>query len=103
MAKKCMITGKGAQTGNNVSHANNKTKRRFLPNLQKRTFLSECLGRVELRVSVHGMRTVEKVGGLDAYLMKTPAGKLTDECRTLRRRLEKAETKRGKLETKKAA
>ena len=69
MAKRCQITGKTIMTGNNVSHANNKTRRRFLPNLQHATMHSEILGRrVSLRLSTSAMRTIEKHGGLDLAL-----------------------------------
>ena len=70
MARRCIVTGKGVMTGNNVSHANNKTRRRFLPNLQSVSLLSETLGAtVTLRVSTRGLRTIEHNGGLDAYLV----------------------------------
>ena len=71
MAKRCQITGKGVMSGNNVSHANNRTRRRFLPNLQTTRMHSEVLDRkINLRVSTSAMRTVEKHGGLDAFLMQ---------------------------------
>ena len=71
MARRCELTGKGVMTGNNVSHANNRTRRRFLPNLQQASMLSETLGKtISLRVSASAIRTVEKTGGIDAYLMK---------------------------------
>ena len=67
MARRCAITGKGVQTGNNVSHANNKTRRRFLPNLQDTTLLSDALGQlVRLRLTTHAIRTIEHNGGLDS-------------------------------------
>ncbi len=67
MSRRCAITGKGVQTGNNVSHANNKTRRRFLPNLQDISLFSEALQRmIRVRVSTHGLRTIEHRGGLDA-------------------------------------
>lgn len=91
MARRCAITGKGVQTGNNVSHANNRTRRRFLPNLQETSLISEGLGvAVRMRLSTNGLRTVEHNGGLDAFLMSTPNAKLTDETRRLKRRLIKA-------------
>lgn len=63
MARVCQVTGKGPQVGHNVSHANNKTKRRFLPNLQTRKFWVESENRwVRLRVSTHGLRTIDKLG-----------------------------------------
>jgi len=72
MSRVCELTGKGRQVGNNVSHANNKTKRTFLPNLQNVTLISDALGQsVKLRVSTHGLRSVEHVGGLDNWLLKT--------------------------------
>ena len=68
MSRRCQITGKGVLTGNNVSHANNKTRRRFLPNLQDVSLVSEVLGSaVRIRVSVQGLRTIEHNGGLDAF------------------------------------
>jgi large subunit ribosomal protein L28 len=95
MARRCAITGKGVQTGNNVSHANNKTRRRFLPNLQDTSLLSDALGQlVRLRLTVHAIRTIEHNGGLDAFLLKTPDAKLTDEARRVKRRIEKAAARR---------
>ena len=71
MAKRCEVTGKGVLTGNNVSHANNKTRRRFLPNLQETSLMSEALGRmVRLRLTTNGIRTIEFHGGLDAFLLR---------------------------------
>ena len=72
MSRICELTGKGRQVGNNVSHANNKTKRAFLPNLQNVTLISDALEKgVKLRVSTHGLRSVEHNGGLDNWLLKT--------------------------------
>ena len=80
MAKRCQITGKTVMSGNNVSHANNKTRRRFLPNLQHATMQSEILGRrVSLRLSTSAMRTIEKHGGLDAFLMQARNAELADD------------------------
>jgi large subunit ribosomal protein L28 len=96
MARRCMITGKGVLVGNNVSHANNKTKRRFLPNLQRTSLLSEALGgAVRLRVSANGIRTVEHNGGIDAFLLGTPDRKLTIEARRLKRRVEAAAARKS--------
>lgn len=90
MARICELTGKGRMVGNNVSHANNKTKRTFLPNLQDVTLMSEGLGKsVKLRVSTHGLRSVEHVGGLDNWLVKTSDEKLSDTARKLKRELKK--------------
>jgi large subunit ribosomal protein L28 len=86
MARRCAVTGKGVQTGNNVSHANNKTRRRFLPNMQVVTLLSDTLGRsVRLRVSVHGLRSIEHNGGLDSFLLKARADRLSPEALKLKR------------------
>ena len=89
MTRKCEITGKKVMSGNNVSHANNKSRRTFDVNLQRASFLSESLGSVAMRVSTAGIRTVEKNGGLDAYLKSKPDRKLTIEARRLKRQLEK--------------
>ncbi len=91
MARRCAITGKGVQTGNNVSHANNKTRRRFLPNLQVTSLMSEGLGgAVRLRLSANGLRTVEHNGGLDAFLLSTPDTRLPADALRVKRRLKKA-------------
>ena len=90
MSRVCELTGKGRQVGNNVSHANNKTKRAFLPNLQDVTLMSDSLGRsVKLRVSMNGLRSVEHVGGLDNWLFKTPEEKLSLKARKLKREIAK--------------
>jgi large subunit ribosomal protein L28 len=95
MSRRCEITGKGVLSGNNVSHANNKTRRRFLPNLQVTSLLSDILGHdVRLRLSTRGIRTVEHNGGIDAYLLGTPTTRLTPEAKALKRRIEKAREKR---------
>lgn len=86
MSRICELTGKGRQVGNNVSHANNKTKRTFLPNLQNVTLISDALGTsVRLRVSTHGLRSVEHNGGLDNWLLKTSNDKLSLRARRLKR------------------
>jgi len=96
MARRCSITGKGVLTGNNVSHANNKTRRRYLPNLQETSFFSEILNApVRLRISVSGIRTVEHNGGLDAFLLGTPDRRLPEEARVIKRRLERAQEKKA--------
>ncbi len=88
MARRCVITGKGVLTGNLVSHANNKTRRRFLPNLQKTSLVSEVLGTpVKLRLSIAAMRTIEHNGGLDAFLLGTADAKLPAEARRLKKRI----------------
>ncbi|GBQ72319.1 50S ribosomal protein L28 [Ameyamaea chiangmaiensis NBRC 103196] len=96
MSRRCQITGKGVLTGNNVSHANNKSRRRFLPNLQEISLLSETLGSsVRMRVSTNGIRTVEHNGGLDAFLLSTPNRKLPLEAQTIKRRILKAQEKKA--------
>jgi large subunit ribosomal protein L28 len=90
MSRICELTGKGRLVGNNVSHANNKTKRTFLPNLQNVTLISDALGRgVKLRVSMNGLRSVEHVGGLDNWLIKTRDDKLSLKVRRLKREIAK--------------
>ncbi len=90
MARKCVVTGKGVQVGHNVSHSNIKTKRRFLPNLQRTSVLSDVLGSVRLRVTAAAIRTIEHKGGIDAFLRNTPDRKLSPEVRRLKRRVERA-------------
>ena len=86
MARRCDVTGKGVQTGNNVSHAKNRTKRRFLPNLQKITFISEKLGqKIQLKVAASTIRTVEKKGGLDDFLLSTSNSKLPEKAKKLKK------------------
>ena len=86
MARRCELTGKGVLTGHNVSHANNKSKRRFLPNLKSVSLLSDALGRiVRLRISTSALRSVEHRGGIDAFLMKAREEELSPRARTLRK------------------
>lgn len=90
MSRACELTGKAVMTGNNVSHANNKTRRRFLPNLFGVTLLSEALGRsVRLRISANALRTVEHRGGLDPFLMKAKEGELSQRARLLKKQVAK--------------
>lgn len=91
MSRICELTGKGRQVGHNVSHANNKTKRVFLPNLQNVTLLSEKLDRsFKFRVSTNGLRSVEHNGGLDNWLLKTDEKKLSPRAVKVKRELAKA-------------
>lgn len=91
MARRCMLTGKGVMSGNNVSHAHNKTKRRFLPNLRQHRVYSETLREsVRLRISAHALRTVEHRGGLDGFLLAASSGELSGPLRRLKRRIEAA-------------
>ena len=88
MSRRCELTGKGVQTGNNVSHAHNKTRRRFLPNLQSKTLLSDALGKsVRFRVTTSAIRTVERQGGLDSYLLNTPNSRLSLEAQRVKRKI----------------
>ncbi len=91
MARRCELTGKSVMTGNNVSHANNKTRRRFLPNLVNVTLISDALGRsYKLRISAHALRSVEHRGGLDAFLLKARDEELSDKALGLKRDIAKA-------------
>jgi large subunit ribosomal protein L28 len=91
MSRICELTGKGRQVGHNVSHANNKTKRVFLPNLQNVTLMSEALDRsFSFRVSTHGLRSVEHNGGLDNWLLKTADEDLSEQALKVKRELKKA-------------
>ncbi|MEQ8389137.1 MAG: 50S ribosomal protein L28 [Alphaproteobacteria bacterium] len=91
MARRCIVTGKGVMAGNNVSHANNRTRRRFIPNLQQTSLISEALGLpVRLKLSTKGLRTIEKNGGLDAFLLGTADSRLDPDLRRIKRRIEKA-------------
>lgn len=95
MSRRCQMTGKGVLTGNNVSHANNKSRRRFLPNLQETSLLSEILGAsIRLRLCTRAIRTVEAKGGIDAFLLKTPNRNLAPDGLVIKRRLLRAQAKR---------
>ena len=90
MSRICELTGKGRQTGCNVSNAKNRTKRVFLPNLQNVTLMSEGLDRsFSFRVSTHGLRSVEHNGGLDNWLLKTADDKLSTRAVKVKRELKK--------------
>lgn len=96
MSRRCMVTGKSVMVGNNVSHANNKTKRRFMPNLQVTSLLSDALGRpVRLRLSTKGLRTIEHNGGLDAWLLATSDAKLDQELRRIKKQIQRAKERRA--------
>ncbi|MGG9999541.1 50S ribosomal protein L28 [Pseudovibrio ascidiaceicola] len=85
MARRCELTGKDVMTGNNVSHANNRSRRRFLPNLCNVSLMSDTLGETyKLRISAHALRSVEHRGGLDAFLMKAVEAELSPKARLLR-------------------
>jgi large subunit ribosomal protein L28 len=94
MSRRCQITGKGVLTGNNVSHANNKTRRRFLPNIQETSVYSEALGRtISLKVSTNGLRTIEHNGGIDAWLLSVAPSKLDAKLRPVRKEIEAKQAK----------
>jgi large subunit ribosomal protein L28 len=90
MARRCELSGKTVSSGNNVSHANNKSRRRFLPNLNHTSVMSESLNEsVTLRVATSTLRSIDHVGGLDAYLAKTPDARLSTKARQLKKRVQK--------------
>jgi len=90
MSRRCELSGKAVQSGNKVSHANNKTKRRFLPNLNQVSLISDALKQtVHLRVSSHALRSVEARGGLDAYLLKAHDAELSARALKLKRQIAK--------------
>ena len=92
MSRVCELTGKGPMVGNNVSHANNTTKRRFLPNLNDTTLQSETLGRgVKLRISAHALRSVDHRGGLDAFLLKAKDADLSANALKVKKEIVKAQ------------
>ena len=90
MAKKCDLTGTGVQTGNNVSHANNRTRRRFMPNLHVVSLLSETLNKVfKLKICSKTLRSIEHNGGLDSHLEKASAKDLTPEAKAIKKQIVK--------------
>ncbi len=90
MSRQCELSGLKPMVGNNVSHSQRKTKRRFEPNLVQVTLLSEALARsVRLRIAARTLRTVDKLGGLDAFLAQAKPDQLSDRARKLKRELEK--------------
>jgi large subunit ribosomal protein L28 len=101
MPRRCALSGKAVQYGNNVSHANNKSRRRFMSNLQAASVLSDVLGHtVRLRLTPRGVKTIEHNGGIDAYLLGTNTSKLSPEMTVLKRRVVLAKAKK---DAKKAA
>lgn len=92
MSRVCELTGKGPMSGNNVSHANNKTKRRFLPNLNEQTLRSDVLGRsFKLRISAAALRTVDHRGGLDQFMAKAKDAELSANALKIKRDIQKAQ------------
>lgn len=92
MSRVCELTGKGPMSGNNISHANNKTRRRFLPNLNDVTLISDVLGQsFKLRISAAGLRSVDHRGGLDAYLLKASDEELSSTALKIKKAIVKAQ------------
>lgn len=95
MSRVCTVTGKKPHFGNKVSHANNKTRRRWQPNLQVCSFLSEILGKkVTLRLTANGIRTVEHNGGIDSWLLGTRPSRLSEEALKIRKQIQKAQARK---------
>lgn len=91
MSRRCELTGKGVMSGNNVSHANNKNRRKFLPNLVDVTLMSEALNqRVRFRICAQALRTVEHRGGLDSFLNKAKIDELSPKARLIKKQIAKA-------------
>src|SRR5262245_54782339 len=104
MSRRCMVTGKGAQVGHKVSHANNKTKRRFMPGVKNVRLYSEALGRaVAVKVTTHGIRSIEHKGGHDAWLIKTAPTKLDASLRPVKAEIQRKLGDKAKLAKKPAA
>ena len=96
MSRKCELTGKKAMSGNNVSHAKNRTKRKFLPNLNNVTLTSEVLGRdFQLKVSASALRTIDKVGGLDFFLRKSATDSLSSNAVKIKKDIEKLDSEKA--------
>ncbi|MBY5989833.1 50S ribosomal protein L28 [Roseovarius sp. THAF27] len=92
MSRRCELTGKGPMVGNNSSHANNKTKRRYLPNLNDVTLQSETLGRgIKLRITAAALRSVDHRGGLDGFLAKSKDAELSDRALKVKKEIAKAQ------------
>jgi large subunit ribosomal protein L28 len=92
MSRRCELTGKGVMTGNNVSHANNRTRRRFLPNLNDVTLASETLGRAfKFRISAAALRTIDHRGGLDAFMAKANDSDLSVKALKVKKDIAKAQ------------
>ncbi len=92
MSRVCELSGKGPMSGNKISHANNKTRRRFLPNLNEVTLISDALGRsFQLRISAAALRSVDHRGGLDAFLLKAKDDELSSDARAIKKEVVKAQ------------
>jgi large subunit ribosomal protein L28 len=96
MTRRCELTGKGPMSGQLRSHAENKTKRTFRPNLVDVTLISDTLQRkVRLRISAHALKSVERSGGLDAFLVKAKDDTLSERCQRLKRDVKKAQSEQA--------
>jgi len=96
MSRVCELTGKRVMTGNNVSHAHNKTRRRFLPNIQETGLWSETLGKlVRVKVATSTIRTIEHKGGLDRFLLDSRAATLTPVAAKLKAQVKKAQAQKA--------
>lgn len=96
MTRRCELTGKGPMSGQLRSHAENKTKRTFRPNLVDVTLISDALQRkVRLRISAHALKSVERAGGLDAFLIRAKDVSLSERCQKLKRAVSKAQTEQA--------
>ena len=94
MARRCELTGKGVLSGHNVSHANNKTKRKFRPNVSEVSLISDKLDRtVKLKISKHALRSIDHNGGLDAFIVKLRDDTLSIRARRLKREIVRVGTK----------
>ena len=99
MSRKCELTGKKAMSGNNVSHAKNRTKRKFLPNLNNVTLTSDTLGRdFQLKVSASALRTINKMGGLDHFLKKATVDNLSSNANKIKKDIQKIEIEKAPLQ-----
>lgn len=101
MSRQCMVTGKKVMMGNNVSHAHNKTRKAFMPNLQDTSVFSEALSRkIKIRVSMAGLRTIDHNGGFDQWVAKTPKSKLDPKLRAVKAAVEKKLAEMAKVAAK---
>lgn len=104
MAKRCELLGIGVMSGNKVSHSNRKTRRRFLPNLRSLSFKSDVLGsEITLRIAASTLRTVNKYGNIDNFLINSRFAKLTEDAQKIRTQIKKKLVKTGKLDEVKFA
>ncbi len=97
MSRKCELTGKAVLTGNNVSHSNRKTRRRYLPNLHKVTMISEILGAVKLRVSTNALRSVDMHGGIDMFLLSQSDENLSFKACQIKKKIKQAKAAKAKV------